>query len=300
MSLVTREPPAAAPGFGRLSADHREALRSPLLLTGAAMLGLFLFVALAAPLIAPFSPRAISGPSFAHPSTTHLLGTDGAGGDIASQVIWGTRTSMTVAVAGASLAVGLGIVVGVGAAMVGGIVDTVAMRVIDMFLALPGLVLAILVVTLVGPSQTILILVVAQAGWPQIARVLHSQTLTTRERGFVGAARSFGGGPSYLVRRHLAPAIGPLIVARWVDWAGVAVVLESGLAFLGLGDPVHASWGTVLDHAFAHQGLLFTNTWVWWVVPAALAITALVIAFSLVGIGLEPLFNPRWARGSQP
>lgn len=280
--------------------EGEEVLRSPLFLVGAGLLGLFLVLAVAAPLIAPYSPRAISGPSYAHPSADHLLGTDGAGQDIASQVVWGARTSMTVAVAGATLAVAVGIVVGVGAAMVGGVVDVVAMRLVDMFLALPGLVLAILVVTLLGPSQLLLILVVAQAGWPQIARVLHSQALSTRQRGYVGAARSFGGRPSYLVRRHLAPAIGPLIVARWIDWAGVAVVLESGLAFLGLGDPVHVSWGAILDHAFAFQGLLYTSQWVWWVVPASLAITFLVIGFSLVGIGLEPLFNPRWARGGQP
>lgn len=283
---------------GRLRQDHRETLRSPLFLTGAAVAVLFVLVALCAPLLAPYEPRALSGTSLAHPSASHPLGTDDVGQDILSQVIWGARYSLTVAVAAASLAVAVGLVVGVVSGLVGGAVDALAMRVVDVFLALPGIPTAILVTTLAGPSRGVIIVVIALAGWARVARTVRSQTLSLRERGFLQAARGYGGGPSYLLRRHVAPALGPSIAALWIDWAAAAVFFESGLAFLGLGDPRHVSWGTVLDRAFRHQGLYLGDLWLWWVLPAGVAITLAVVGFTLLGVGLEPVFNPRWRRAA--
>lgn len=289
---------------GRVTARRRQRatrrwqeLRSPLLVAGLVMIAILVFVAAAAPLLAPYDPRAITGASLAHPSARHLLGTNDIGQDIASEVIWGARTSLIVGVAGASLAVAIGIVVGVAAGVAGGILDKIATRIIDLFLAVPVLPLIVLITALLGPSRTVVILVVGMAGWPGIARTLRSQTLTLRERGFIDAARGFGGGPVYLVRRHLAPALGPLIASRWVDWASGAIFLESGLAFLGLGSPTNVSWGSILDRAVRHEGWYFGNLWVWWVLPAGLAITLAVLGFTLVGVGLEQGFNPRWMRG---
>jgi len=263
---------------------------------GGAIVAMLLLVALLAPLISPFDPRAIAGPSLAAPSTAHWLGTNDAGQDILSQLIWGTRSSAVVAVLAAGLAVGLGVAVGATAGLLGGWADLLAMRVVDVFLAVPALPLLILVAALAGPSRSTVILVIGMTGWPPVARVVRSQTLTLAGRGYVAAARGFGSGWLYVIRRHLVPTLAPLAVANFVYWAATAVVLQAGLAFLGLVDPTEVSWGSVLNRALAHQGIYFSEVWLWWVLPAGLAVTVAAFGLALLGVGLEPRANPRWRR----
>ena len=270
--------------------------RSPLVLTGLIIIGVLAVVAVFAPLLSPYDPRALAGDSLERPSGRHLLGTNDVGHDIFSEIIWGTRGSLTVALGAASLAITLGIVVGVGVGLRGGVADAVAMRMVDVFLALPRLPLVVLIAALAGPSRGVLVLVIGAILWPVSARVLRSQTLTLRRRGFVEAANGFGGGVTYVVRKHLMPALGPIIAANFVNVAAIAVVMEAGLAFLGLGDPSAVSWGAILNRALRHQGLYFSPLWTWWVLPAGLAISAAMMGFTLLGVGLEPRFNPRWSR----
>lgn len=270
--------------------------RSPLVVAGLAIVAVLAIVAAFAPLLSPYDPGAIAGDSLQRPSGRHLLGTNDVGHDIFSQVVWGTRGSLTVAVGAALLAMAMGVAVGVGVGLRAGLVDIVAMRVVDVFLALPRLPLVVLVAALAGPSRTALVLVIGTILWPVSARVLRSQTLSLRRRGFVEAANGFGGGLTYVVRRHLVPALGPVIAANFVNVAAIAVVMEAGLAFLGLGDPSTMSWGAILNRAFRHQGLYFTSLWTWWVLPAGCAITIAMMGFTFLGVGLEPRFNPRWAR----
>ena len=271
--------------------------RRPAMLTvGIAIVAGVALVALLAPVLAPYDPRALAGPSLAPPSARHLLGTNDAGQDILSQLIWGARSSTIVAGLAASLAVAIGAFVGAAAGLARGAVDVVAMRITDVALALPALPLMILVVALAGPSRTTVILVIALAGWPSIARVVRSQALTVGRRGYVQAARGFGAGPLYLIRRHLLPSVGPLVTANFVYWAATAVVLQAGLAFLGLSDPTEISWGAVLNRALEHQGVYLTSQWTWWVLPPGLAITLAAVGLAFIGYGLEPRSNPRWER----
>lgn len=271
-------------------------IRSPFIVAGLAILIGLLVVAVFAPLLAPYEPRALVGGYLQPPSSSHLLGTNEVGQDIFSQVIWGSRTSLVVAIAGGGLTVVLGVLIGVGSGLVGGLVDSVVTRAVDVFLAIPVLPLLIVVATLAGPTLVTVVLVLALLGWPAASRMMRSQTLSVRQRGFVESARGFGGGSFYLIRRHIAPAIGPLIVAGFIDFASVAIVIEAGLAFLGLSDPTTVSWGTVLNQALGHPGLYFSALWTWWVLPAGLAITLAVLGFSFIGLGIEPVFNPRGAR----
>jgi len=271
-------------------------IRSPLALTGVALIGALLVLALFAPLIAPYDPRALAGGALEAPSSRHLLGTDGIGQDLFSRLVWGSRTSLTVAVGAASLAVSLAVLVGVTAGLLGKYVDTVMMRVVDVFLALPGLPLLVLVAAMVGANRISLILLIGLIRWPEMARVFRGQTLSLRERGFVSASRGFGGGAWWILRRHLVPALAPLIVAGFITVAGVAVLMEAGLAFLGLSDPAAVSWGLTLNKALLQPGLYFTPAWVWWVLPAGFAITLTVLGFTLLGVGLEPVLNRRWRR----
>ena len=185
------------------------------------------------------------------------------GQDIFSQIVFGARSSLSVAVGAAALTIVLGVAVGVTVGLVGGLADVVAMRVIDVFLAIPRLPMLVVVAALVGTSRANLVLVIALMIWPAIARVVRGQTLSLRNRGFIGSARGFGGGILYVVRRHLIPALNPIIVSAFVHIAAVAVLLEASLAFLGLADPNAVSWGLMMNRALLQPGLYFTSLWTW-------------------------------------
>jgi peptide/nickel transport system permease protein len=270
--------------------------RSPFLWIGGGIVTLVALVAVLAPALAPYDPRAASGPSLGSPSVAHLLGTNDAGQDILSQLIWGTRSSALVAVLAAALAVGGGVLVGAGAGLLGGWVDLVTGRILDVFLAVPPLPLIILIAALARPTLATVILAIGLASWPQVARIVRSQTLSLAQRGYLEAARGFGAGPLYPLRRHLIPALGPVIAANFVYWAGTAVVLQAGLGFLGLSDPSDVSWGGVLNRALGHEGVYFTSEWLWWVLPAGLVITVAAVGLAFLGLALEPRSNPRWRR----
>lgn len=274
----------------------KAALRSPLVVGGSTVLLALVLVALLAPLLSPYDPQAVAGDSLESPSAQHLLGTNNVGQDIFSQIIFGARSSLTVAVGAAALTMALGVAVGVTVGLVGGLADVVAMRVVDVFLAIPRLPMLVVVAALVGPSRANLVLVIGLMISPAIARVVRSQTLTLRQRGFVGSARGFGGGLVYVIRRHLVPTLNPLIVSAFINVAAVAVLLEASLAFLGLADPNSVSWGLIMNRALVQPGLYFTSVWTWWVVPAGLAITLAVLGFTFLGVGLEPVLNPRAGR----
>jgi peptide/nickel transport system permease protein len=165
-----------------------------------------------------------------------------------------------------------------------------------MFLAVPGLPLMLLVGALLRPGTVEIALIIGFVGWPAAARLLRAQVLSLRHRGFVLAARGFGGSTRYLVRRHLFPAVSPVVSAGFLQWAATAVLLEAGLAFLGVGDPTATSWGRMLEQGVTHQGMYTDWQWVWLLAPPGLAITLTVAGFALVGLGLEPILDPRLRR----
>ena len=271
-------------------------LRSPLALVGGGLVAGLVAVALLAPVLAPYDPRALAGDALQGPSGRHLLGTNNIGQDVLSQLIWGSRSSLIVGTATAFLAVVIGGAVGLVVGLAGGWADHLTMRVVDVVIAVPRLPLLVLVAALAGADRLSVIGVMAFLTWPVIARLVRSQALTLRQRLFVHAARGFGAGLAYLVRRHLAPAVGPLLVAGFVAVAANAVLMEASLAFLGLADPTAISWGLIINRALAHPGLYFSTAWTWWLLPPGLAITLAVLGFSFLGVGLEPVLNPRWRR----
>lgn len=269
-----------------------------MLLAGSALLALVALAAVFAPLLATHDPTAVSGPALQPPSPSHWLGTDIPGRDLFAQLVFGARASLSVALIAGTLAMIGAVIAGVLPGLVGGFADALSARAVVFLLALPGLPLLILVGSLAGDSRLGVILVIAFVGVAPNARILRSQTLSLRQRGFITAARGFGGGPLYVLRRHLVPGLGPLIVIGFVNWAGVAIGLEAGLTFLGLGDPTGVSWGLTLNRALEEPGIYFSDMWTWWVLPAGLGITAAVLGFTFLGVALEPRFNPRWLRAS--
>lgn len=293
-------PPLDAPPARPASpaAAGRRTHRSPLLVVGLALVGVVVLAALLAPLLSAHDPRAVTGRALEQPSRRHWLGTDVPGRDIFAQLLYGARASLVVGVVAGALAMAGAVLLGVLPALVGGAADTAANRLVVFLLALPGAPLLVLVGALAGNRRIALILVIAFLGTAPNARVLRSQALTLRARGFVSSAQGFGAGPLYVLRRHLVPGLGPLVVVGLINWASAAIGLEAGLAFLGLGDPSGISWGLMLNRALGQPAIYFSPMWVWWVLPPGLAVTVTLLGLTFVGVGLEPTFNPRWLRSS--
>lgn len=270
--------------------------RSPMLTIGMALVALVVVVAALAPWLAPDDPKAITGNSFESPSWHHLLGTNDAGADNFSRLIYGTRTTLIVAAGATALVLAIGIAVGLIAGLRGGLVDTLIMRLVDVFLALPVLPLLIFVAALAGPSLRVSILMIGLFGWPQTARVVRSQILSLRTRGYVDSSRGFGASPWYVMRHHLLPALGPVIAANLTYVAGVAITIEAGLSFIGLGDPAAVSWGADIERALGNDQIYLGSLWLYWLLPPGLALSGAILGFTFIGVGLEPRFNPRWSR----
>lgn len=293
MTAIEADLAAPAARTTRLRAE-----RPTMMVVGASLLGLVAAAAVLAPVLADHDPTTVSGLALEQPSPAHWFGTDVPGRDLFAQLVYGARSSLTVALLAGSLTMVGAVIVGVLPGLVGGLTDALTARAVVFLLALPGLPLLILIGTLAGDSRLAVIVLIAFVGVAPNARILRSQTVSLRQRGFITAARGFGGGPLYVLRRHLVPGIGPLIVIGFVNWAGVAIGLEAGLTFLGLGDPTGVSWGLTLNRALSEPGIYFSDMWTWWVLPAGLGITAAVLGFTFLGVALEPRFNPRWLRSS--
>ena len=278
-----------------MNAAGRWGRQSPLLLAGVIMVSLFAAVGVLAPWLAPYDPRA-PGEPLRPPSSAHLLGTNDSGSDNLSRLVWGARSTLVVVVGATALVLVIGLAVGLTAGLRGGLADSVSMRVVDVFLGLPVLPVLIYISALAGPSLALSIVMIGLLTWPQTARIVRSQTLTLRSRGFVESARGFGAGPLYVMRRHLVPALGPVIAANMVFVGGLAVITETGLAFLGLGDPVAVSWGADLERALSDPQISIGSLWLWWLLPVGLALTLAIVGFTLIGVALEPRFNLRTSR----
>ena len=285
------EPLALPRSVGRLPAFR---IPRPEFITA---LGIFLLStltlsALFAPLVAPFDPKLPVGVPFDRPSATHFLGTNDIGQDILSEMIWGTRVSLTVGVLAAFVATVLGATVGIVSGYFRGLTDTVLMRFVDVVLSLPFLPLMILLAAFLGPSMFTIILVVGLVVWARPSRIIRSQVLSLASREYITAARGLGAGHLRILTRHLVPGVGALMVVEFVQAAAGAILIESSLSFLGLGDPIQKSWGSILYYAQARSAFL-SGAWVWWVIPPGAAITATVMGFALIAFSLERVVNPR-------
>jgi oligopeptide/dipeptide ABC transporter ATP-binding protein len=276
----------------------RSFLRHRMGVIGAAMLGLALFVAVFAPLIAPYDPTQVGHVSiediYQAPSGAHILGTDDGGHDVLSALLYGARVSLLVGFAAAAIALAIGGLVGIVAGYRAGWVGSLLMRITDFFLVIPDLALQIVLVAVIGPSLGTIILVIGILGWTTTARLVRSQTLSVRERKYVMRARAIGAGDAHILRRHILPAVLPLMLANMVLVVSLAILSESTLAFLGLGDPTIVSWGKMLNFAF-DRGAVSAGAW-WALLPPGFAIVWVVLATTLLGTALEDALNPRLKR----
>jgi peptide/nickel transport system permease protein len=262
--------------------------------SGLLLLGIVLLLVLVGPILFPFHATSFGASSASilqGPSARHWLGTDELGRDILRQTLVGGRISLLVGVSATLIAIVLGAGLGLVSGYFAGWRDVVIMRVTDFFLVLPTLPLIVALAALFGQSVVITSLVIGLTSWPQTARIVRSQVLSLRERPLVQRVRSLGATDARIIGNHLLPNLLPLIFANLVLVLAGAVLAEASLSFLGLGDPVHVSWGTMLHFAFS-SGAMGVGAW-WYVLPPGLGIVALVMGFSLLGHSLERILSPR-------
>ena len=218
-----------------------------------------------------------------------LLGTDGDGNDLLSRDIIGTTSSIIVGLTAAALGIGLGLIIGLIAGLVGGLLDEFLMRLTDVFLTIPFLPLAIILVVILTPSELTIVMIIAFFSWMGFARVIRSQVLSLRERPFIEAARAAGSGNGRILSKHLFPNLVGLTYVNLALSVPGAIITYAALSFLGLGDPTVISWGSILSENFA---LSAETSW-WWVIPPGLAIAFVSLSFVLLGYALDEMFNPK-------
>ena len=260
-----------------------------------AVLGLLIIVVLAltalfAPQIAPFDPIATSlGERLQPPSGQHILGTDEVGRDIFSRIVWGSRLTLYVILLVAVIAAPVGIVVGTAAGYFGGIIDTVLMRITDVFLAFPKLILALAFVAALGPGIENAVIAISITSWPPYARIARAETITIRKSDFISAVRLQGAGPVRIIIGHIMPlCLSSLIVRVTLDMAGI-ILTAAGLGFLGLGaQPPSPEWGAMTSSGRAY----IIDQW-WLITMPGTAIFIVSLAFNLLGDGLREVLDPK-------
>jgi peptide/nickel transport system permease protein len=259
---------------------------------GALIVVILVASALGAPWIAPYSPTHIfPGREMEPPSARFLLGTDEVGRDILSRVLYGARVSLGVAIPAVGLATVAGIALGVASGYIGGALDLLAMRVLDILFAFPPVLLAIALVAALGPSTLNLVLTIALLTVPQFAVIARSATLAVRPQEFVQAGLALGASHGRMIRVHVLPNVAPPLVVQVALSLSIVILVEAALSFLGLGtQPPAPSWGGMLS-----RGRQYMVIAPWLVLAPGLAIMLAVMGFNLLGDGQRDLMDPRRA-----
>ncbi|MDQ7820633.1 MAG: ABC transporter permease [Armatimonadota bacterium] len=268
-------------------------LRNPLSLAGVVLIGLLVAGAALAPYLAPADPyqtdiaRRLQPPSAAHP-----LGTDQLGRDILTRILYGTRISLRIAVLTAVIATGIGAPLGIVSGFFRGRTDDLLMRLTDMFMAFPRLILAMAIAAALKPTLENVVIAIALASWPAYARLARSVTLGIREEVYIEAARAIGASPLRILSRHVFPGVvGPLVIQVSLDMGGI-ILTAAGLSFIGFGaQPPSPEWGLMIAEGRSY----ITDAW-WLSTFPGLAISLVVLGFNLLGDGIRDVLDPRLRR----
>jgi len=261
---------------------------------GACMLISVVAIAIFAPWLAPYDPDAKIDVQpedlLAPPDAEHLLGRDDASKDVLSQLIYGARVSLTVGFIASFMAMFLGTTVGLISGFFGGRIGNALMRLVDFLLVIPDLPLMLVLISLWGRGLWKIILVIGVLGWTNTARLVRSQVLSIKERHFVLRAKALGASHFRTIMQHIFPQVLPLVMAETVLSISGAIIAESSLSFLGLGDPMLISWGMMLNFAF--ERAISRMAW-WFLLPPGFAIVWVSVGLVLIGSTLEEIVNPR-------
>jgi peptide/nickel transport system permease protein len=261
---------------------------------GLVLLTFFVLVALLAPLLADGQGLEVTkatGGVLKSPTGHFPLGTDENGRSILTLLIWGSRISLFVGVLATLISMVIGTLVGLASGFFEGWPARLLFRVTEWFLVIPFVPLAIVLATVLGRSLINIVIVIGITGWASTAMLIRSQTLSIKERPYVERSRVLGAGRWHQMSRHVLPNVMPMVFANTTLTVALAILAETTLSFLGLGDPTRISWGSMLESAF-DVGAMTTGAW-WYIVPPGICVVLVVLAFTLVGQALEEVFNPR-------
>ena len=261
-------------------------------LIGFVLVGALVVVAILAPVLAPYDPTERVALPFQPPSGAHPLGTNDIGQDLLSELIFGARVSLTVGIVAAAVAMLIGTTVGVLAGYYPRLLGAVLMRLVDVLLIVPFLPLLIVLAAYLGRSLFNTILIIGILIWAGTARIIRSQVLSLAHRDYITAARALGASDARIIARHIVPRVTLLGISQFVQATSGAILLEASLSFLGLGDPIQKSWGSILYWAQV-RGAFLTDAWLWWVLPPGLLIGAAALGFALMGFAMEQRINPQ-------
>ncbi|WP_127519678.1 ABC transporter permease [Mesorhizobium sp. Z1-4] len=257
-----------------------------------------ILVAVVGPWIAPYGPFEriydVDGRlvRLSPPTADYWLGTTLYGRDVFSQMLWGARPALIVGFATAFGVVAIGVNIGLISGFYGGRIDSLMMRITDIFLGLPFLPFIIVMLAITGRSTTTIIIAMTLIMWRSAARVIRAQVLSIKQAPFVAAARTTGGGDFSIIYREIAPNIMPIALVNVAFSLAWAIITEASIGFLGYGDPKATSWGTIIHDAYASQMMYQAP---WWVIPPGIAIMILVSAVYFLGRAYEHVVNPRLA-----
>ncbi|MDR7522423.1 MAG: ABC transporter permease [Armatimonadota bacterium] len=287
ISSASRQPERVA--VGRLLV--RRFRRNRLSMLGLAILLVWIVLALAAPLISPYDPVEVHlDARMLPPARGHWLGTDFYGRDILSRILHGARYDLLIALFAVGVAAGVGAPLGILAGYVGGRLDDLIMRVMDIIIAFPGLVLAMALASVLGPGLEKAILALAVVGVAGYARIGRASTLSVREETYVEAAQALGASDAGILAKHIAPNVISPVVVRATLGMGFTVLLAASLSFIGLGaQPPTPEWGAMINEG---RNQLITGRW-WVSTFPGLAIMSLVLGFNLLGDGIRDVLDPR-------
>ncbi|MFS0553968.1 oligopeptide ABC transporter permease [Brevibacillus sp. 179-C9.3 HS] len=266
-------------------------LKHKLAVLGLIVFSLIVLTAILAPLLAPSDPYAISEEFAAKPSDAHLLGTDQVGRDLLSRLIYASRVSLSVGVGAVAIYVVIGTVLGAMAGYFGKWIDMVIMRITDVFMSFPYLMVILVLVSIMGPSLANIIIVLGLLGWPPIARIVRGSVLSIKEMDYVKAGVALGYSTPKIVFQHILPnCMAPILVNATFGIAQ-AIIMEASLSFLGMGvQPPTASWGNMLTEAQSLT-VLSSQPWLW--IPPGLFILLAVLAINFMGDGLRDAMDPK-------
>jgi peptide/nickel transport system permease protein len=293
-ALAWRRRGAAFAAGWREFAKHRSGL------VGLGLLVVIVLLALLAPVITDrdgLDVTKATGDRLESPSGEFLLGTDRPGRSVLLLTLWSARISLSVGFTATLLSVAIGTIIGILAAHFGRWVSAGLMRITDFFLVLPSLVLAIALSTVLERGIGTIILAIGLTSWPAAARLVRAQTLTIEARPYIERSKALGGGHLHVISKHVLPAVLPLVFVNTTLAVGSAIVAESTLSFLGLGDPdpMRPSWGSMLRSAWLDSAII-AGAW-WYLLPPGIAIGVVVLAFTMCGRALESVLNPRLREG---
>jgi peptide/nickel transport system permease protein len=293
VSNVTREKTRLL--VKRTSIVTRQVLKNPMGLIGVIILVAFITLAFIGPYIAPYEVDMTRDGTFdrlLQHSPEHWMGTDTFGHDIFSELLYGARTSITVGIVAAIISSVLGAAIGLYSGYAGGWKDEVIMRLNDIVLSIPWLVLMIIIAAFMGSIDLLgIILVIGLTGWSGTARLVRAQVLSLRERQYVEKAKAIGSGDLHIIRAHILPNSFPLVFANTILTVAISILSEATLSFLGLRPYGVVTWGTML--AYAQSSNAFTIGLHWWIIAPGLCIVLVVLGFTLLGYALDDVMNPK-------